>query len=51
VKPILGDYLLEEVHPKEGLIARHNMHRLAEDLLRLMMEGRESPLSTTSRGL
>ena len=52
VKPILGDYLLEEGHPKEGLIARHNMHRLAEDLLRLiMMEQRESPLSSTSRGL
>jgi len=49
VKPILGDYLLEEVHPKEGVIARHNMHRLAQDLLRLMMEPRESPLSATSR--
>jgi uncharacterized cofD-like protein len=49
VKPILGDYLLEEVHPKEGVIARHNMHRLAQDLLQLMMEPRESPLSATSR--
>ena len=43
VKPILGEYLLEEVDPKEGLIARHDTHRVAHDLLRLMMEARESP--------
>jgi uncharacterized cofD-like protein len=40
VKPILGDYLVEEMHPKEGLIARHDTRRLAQDLLRLMMEWR-----------
>ena len=38
VKPILGDYLVEEVHQTEGLIARHDTHRVAHDLLRLMME-------------
>jgi len=45
VKPLLGDYLMEEVHPTEGLIARHDTHRVAQDLLRLMMEVRESPLA------
>ncbi|MGC2112505.1 MAG: uridine diphosphate-N-acetylglucosamine-binding protein YvcK [Candidatus Korobacteraceae bacterium] len=43
VKPMLGEYLLEEIDPKEGLIARHDTHRVAHDLLRLMMELRESP--------
>ena len=43
VKPILGEYLLEEMDPKEGLIARHDTHRVAHDLLRLMMEAHESP--------
>jgi uncharacterized cofD-like protein len=44
VKPVLGEYLMEEVHPTEGLIARHNTHRVAHDLLRLMMELRDSPV-------
>jgi uncharacterized cofD-like protein len=44
VKPILGDYLVEEVHPVEGLIARHNTRNVAHDLLRLMMELREAPV-------
>ena len=41
VRPVLGEYLIEEVHPAEGLIARHETHRVAQDLLRLMMEVRE----------
>jgi hypothetical protein len=43
VKPILGDYLMEEVSSTEGLIARHETHHVAHDLLRLMVESRESP--------
>jgi uncharacterized cofD-like protein len=49
VKPILGEYLLEAEHPKEGLIARHDTHRVAHDLLRLMMELRESPVTALRR--
>ena len=45
MKPILGEYLLEEMDPKEGLIARHDTHQVAHDLLRLMMELRESPVA------
>jgi len=41
VRPVLGEYLIEEVHPTEGLIARHETHRVAQDLLRLMMQVRE----------
>jgi len=44
VKPVLGDYLTEEVHPTEGLIARHETHRVAQDILGLMMELRDSPV-------
>ena len=33
VKPILGDYLTEEIDPTEGLIARHETHHVAHDLL------------------
>ena len=44
VKPVLGEYLTEEVHPTEGLIARHETYRVAQDLLRLMMELRDSPI-------
>jgi uncharacterized cofD-like protein len=44
VKPVLGEYLMEEEHPTEGLIARHETHRVAQDLLRLMMEPRDSPV-------
>ena len=43
VKPILGEYLVEEMRIPEGLIARHDTHRVAHDLLRLMMEVRETP--------
>jgi uncharacterized cofD-like protein len=38
VKPILGDYLAEEMDPNEGLIARHETHHVAHDLLRLMLD-------------
>lgn len=49
VKPILGDYLLEEMHPTEGLVARHDTLQVAHDLLQLMLELRESPVSITHR--
>ena len=49
VKPVLGEYMIEEVHPTEGLIARHDTHRVAHDLLRLMMELRDSPVSCIAR--
>src|SRR5262249_42216979 len=49
VKPILGEYLLEAEDPKEGLIARHDTDRVAHDLLRLMMEWRESPVTAFHR--
>jgi uncharacterized cofD-like protein len=42
VKPILGDYLTEAIDPTEGLIARHETHHVSHDLLRLMLEARES---------
>src|SRR5208337_2819107 len=45
VRPVLGEYLLEEVHPTEGLIARHDTYRVAQDLLRLMKNQSESPLA------
>lgn len=46
VKPVLGEYLMEEEHPTEGLIARHETHRVAQDLLRLMtMELRGTPVA------
>jgi uncharacterized cofD-like protein len=45
VKPVLGQYLMEEEHPTEGLIARHDTHRVAQDLLRLMMVLRDSPVA------
>ncbi len=44
VKPVLGEYMTEEVHPSEGLIARHDTYRVAKDLLRLMMELRDAPV-------
>jgi len=43
VKPILGDYLVEGMR-EDGLIARHNTLHVACDLLRLMMEVRETPV-------
>lgn len=49
VKPILGDYLTEEMDANEGLIARHETHHVAHDLLRLMLETRESPLVAVKR--
>jgi uncharacterized cofD-like protein len=45
VKPLLGEYLLEAVDSKEGPVARHDTHQVAHDLLRLMMELRESPVT------
>ena len=47
VKPILGDYLSEELDPNEGLIARHETHHVAHDLLRVMMEADEAPTAAT----
>ncbi len=49
VKPVLGEYLLEAIDPKEGLVARHDTYRVAQDLLRLMMESRETPVGTLRR--
>jgi uncharacterized cofD-like protein len=49
VKPILGDYLAEEMDPTEGLIARHKTHHVAHDLLRLMLETREPAILTAKR--
>ena len=49
VKPILGDYLTEEMDPAGGLIARHETHHLAHDLLRVMLEVRETPVVTAKR--
>lgn len=46
VKPILGDYLVEEMRA-DGLIARHNTVNVAHDLLHLMMELREAPVSAS----
>jgi uncharacterized cofD-like protein len=40
VKPVLGEYLAEELDPNEGLIARHETHHVAHDLLRIMLEYR-----------
>lgn len=42
VTPILGDYLTEELDSTGGLIARHETHHVAHDLLRLMVETREA---------
>jgi uncharacterized cofD-like protein len=49
VKPVLGEYLLEAVDDREGLIARHDTHQVARDLLRLMMELRELPVAALGR--
>ena len=49
VKPILGDYLSEEIDPREGLIARHDTHHVAHDLLQLMMDVRETPVAAAKR--
>jgi uncharacterized cofD-like protein len=46
VKPILGDYLAEELDPNEGFIARHETHHVAHDLLRLMLDSRQPTPST-----
>ena len=52
VVPVLGDYLMEEIHPTEGLIARHETHRVAQELLRLVIASRETPLALpVNRGL
>ena len=44
VKPVLGDYLIEELRA-DGLIARHNTQRVAQDLLRITMEQLSSPVA------
>jgi uncharacterized cofD-like protein len=44
VTAVLGEYMIEEVHPVEGLIARHDTHRVAIDLLRLMRDVRSTSL-------
>ncbi len=49
VRPVLGDYLVEEMDPVEGLIARHETHHVAHDLLRLLLEGREAPVAAAQR--
>ena len=49
VKPILGDYLTEGIDLTEGLIARHETHHVAHDLLRLMLETREPAVVTAER--
>ncbi len=49
VKPILGDYLTEEIDPREGLIARHETHHVAHDLLRLLLDARETPVAAAKR--
>ena len=41
VRPVLGEYMVEAVHPTEGLIARHDTHRVAKDLLRVMTRDRD----------
>ena len=46
VKPILGDYLTEEMR-HDGLVARHNTLNVAHDVMRLMMEVRETPVVTS----
>ena len=48
-RPVLGDYLIEEVHPTEGMIARHETHRVAQDLLRLMMQVPEPVVGNCAR--
>ena len=49
VEPILGNYLTEEISPTEGLIARHETHHVAHDLLRLMLKARETPVVSAKR--
>jgi uncharacterized cofD-like protein len=49
VKPILGDYLAEEINSREGLIARHETHHVAHDLLQLMLESRENMAVASKR--
>jgi uncharacterized cofD-like protein len=48
VKPIAGDYLMEEMR-QDGLVARHDTHRVAQDLLRLMMGVRETAIPVLHR--
>jgi uncharacterized cofD-like protein len=49
VKPILGDYLTEELDSAGGLIARHQTQHVAHDLLHLMLETSESPVVAARR--
>jgi len=48
VKPVLGDYLAEELNPNEGLIARHKTHHVAHDLLQIMLEARAATAATAT---
>lgn len=49
VRPVQGDYLVEELHPTEGLIARHDTHRVAHDLLRLVKSPEPALVSRAER--
>jgi len=49
VKPILGDYLAEELDANEGLIARHQADNVARDLLRLMVAADDTPAVAVGR--
>ena len=49
VEPVLGNYLAEELDPNEGLIARHDAHQVAQDLMRLMREAGRATAVTTDR--
>ena len=49
VKSILGDYLTEEMDSSGGLIARHETHHLAHDLLRLVHECRDNAVVARKR--
>ena len=50
VKPILGDYLAAELDASGGLIARHETHHVAHDLLRLILEDRKPAVVAAQRG-
>ena len=50
VKPVLGDYLTETLHPVEGPVARHDTHHVAHDLLRLVAQAHETVAGAGRRG-
>jgi uncharacterized cofD-like protein len=49
IKPVLGDYLMEDLRSDGALIARHETHHVAHDLLRLVFESREVPAVAAPR--